>query len=510
MNKYIVLLCTFFCVNLSFAQNWSIVNQSGKCGQDVTWEFDGTTLYIRNSHKKAETVYMDNYELEKGKTPWRKFKEDIRRVVIGMGIYNVGSCAFADCTNIQDVRFEGQDLHKIGWGAFYKCSKMINISLPPMISDIETLAFGNCTGLVSIKIPGGATVADMAFVNCTGLQSVDIAKNVVLKDYVFATEVFEGNKVQYRLYQGELRSIPSDVNLGNCEVFGLSKQSVAKILTNDGKGAGKREEVATSKVDTVIPITKFQRYEMYALIIGNEDYRFAPAVPFAIHDANVFRQYCENTLGIPSQQIHIVENASKQMIWEQEIEDWLGNVAYPEQKKLIVYYCGHGVPDINDKNKSYILPVDVRGSNPRRGISMDDFYGKLADLGFNQTTVFLDACFSGVRNNKAVFEGTRGVEIKSKPGIIPDKRMVVFSAARENEVAQAYTKQGHGLFTYYLLKALMDTSGNVTFGALADYLNKAVIERSLKLDSQKQQTPVVNTSASIANTWRNWTFWNAL
>lgn len=507
MNKIFFAFLAFTVSVFLSAQNWKFINQGGKCGDDISWEFDGTTLFIRNVQKKHELVYMDNYDMEKGKTPWKKLKDDIRRVIIGIGIANVGSCAFAECSNIQDVRFEGSDLSKIGWGAFYKCSRIRNISLPPFVSDIETLAFANCTGLVSIKIPGGATVGDMAFVNCSGLQSVDIAKNVVLKDYVFATEVFDGDKVGYKMYQQELKSIPSDVNIGNCEYFGLSKESVSKI--NSRGATQSQEELFTSKVDSLIPAAKYQHYEIYALIIGNENYRYAPTVPFALHDANIFRQYCELTIGIPSQQIHIVENASKQMILEQELEDWLGIIQNPEQKKLIVYYCGHGVPDLGDNNKAYLLPVDVRGSNPKRGISLDDFYGKIADLGFEQTTVFLDACFSGVRNNKAVFEGTREVEIKSKPGVIPDKRMIVFSAARRDEVAQSYTKQGHGLFTYYLLKALMDTQGNVSLGKLADYINESVVNRSLKFDTHKQQTPEVNTSSSIVDKWRRWTLWSS-
>ena len=72
-----------------------------------------------------------------------------------------------------------------------------------------------------------------------------------------------------------------------------------------------------------------------------------------------------------------------------------------------------------------------------------------------RTTVFLDACFSGVnRMNEGVAEGLRAVEIEADDAELGNGSLVVFSAAQGNETAQGYPKQGHGLFTYYLLKAL--------------------------------------------------------
>lgn len=508
ISLFLALLIASFSM---FAQSWNYVNKYGKCGEAVSYEFDGNTLFIRNADKKGKLANMNDYDLDRKKTPWKKFKNEIRKVVIGDGVVNIGACAFAECSNIQDVRFESSTLVKIGWAAFYKCSKIRSISLPVQLAEIEDLAFGDCSSLSAIKIPGGCSVGQMAFANCTDLKSVDIASNVSLKDLVFVTEVFDGEKVGYKMYNGDVINVPPYVNASNCNVYGIAKDALPK-KKEDANAAD--YDVATSEVDENIPIARLQHEELYALIIGNEDYRYAPNVPFAIHDARIFKQYCENAIGIPSQHIHIAENASKQMILEQEIEDWLSTIRNREEKKLIVYYCGHGVPDIVDQNKAYLLPVDVRGSNPKRGIALDDFYGKISDLAFNQTTIFLDACFSGVRgtNNggtKAVFEGGHGVEIPSKPGVIPNGNLIVFSAAKSNEIAQGHTKEGHGLFTYYLLKAMRDTEGNVSFGALADYLKECVVRKSLQFDTHKQQTPEVNTSSNIADYWRNWTFWYA-
>ena len=62
-------------------------------------------------------------------------------------------------------------------------------------------------------------------------------------------------------------------------------------------------------------------------------------------------------------------------------------------------------------------------------------------------------------------------------------------------------KEGHGLFTYYLLKKLQESEGNVTYGDLADYLHQHV-KKDAFLINEKPQTPVVATSPAVVSTWK--------
>ena len=84
-------------------------------------------------------------------------------------------------------------------------------------------------------------------------------------------------------------------------------------------------------------------------------------------------------------------------------------------------------------------------------------------------------------------------------------KTVVFSASSGDETAMTLDKEGHGLFTYYLLKKLQETAGDVTYGDLADYLNQHV-KKDAFLINEKPQTPVVATSPAIMNTWKQMTF----
>ena len=57
---------------------------------------------------------------------------------------------------------------------------------------------------------------------------------------------------------------------------------------------------------------------------------------------------------------------------------------------------------------------------------------------------------------------------------------------------------------YFLLKKLQQTKGSLTYKELADYLEYNVKKESGL--SGKIQTPQVNVSSSVANSWGSWSF----
>ena len=155
------------------------------------------------------------------------------------------------------------------------------------------------------------------------------------------------------------------------------------------------------------------------------------------------------------------------------------------------------------------MPTDVRGTSPQRGIALDALYSKLGDLAFEQTSVFLDACFSGVGRTPAPIiddGGIRAVEIEPEDATFGEGSVVVFSAAQGNETAQGYPEEGHGLFTYYLLKELQTTQGNESFGVMADRISANVSTQAPQLKMRKKQTPATTCSEKIVTTWRDMRF----
>ena len=451
------LMAVLLTAGIATAQDF--VAADGTCGTDVAWSFDGKTLTITNVSKKSFFVSMDNYDTQKMLSPWNKKKLNVRSVRIGAGIRNIGSCAFA-----------------------------------------------NCKSLNSVKIPDQCQVQDQAYLNCSGVRSIEVSPTATLGQYVFASEVTIDGKVRHTLYNDEVRRLPISINSRNCHFYGLAKEVLERYQSGKSTNQLVDYDYITSEVDSLIPVAPIVRNDTYALVIGNQNYRFVSEVPYAIHDARVFRDYCQKALGLPAESIHIGEDATKQLILEDELV-WLETIKNRDKKKLIIYYAGHGVPDTKKQNKAYLLPTDVRGTKPENGIALDDFYARLGDLAFNQTSIFLDACFSGInRDNESVNEGMRGVEIEAEEGTLSSGNVVVFSAAQGNETAQGYQEQGHGLFTYYLLKNIQLSNGLIYFGELANNLQHQVSNRALQMKLRKPQTPTANASGALSEGWQELTF----
>lgn len=500
MKKHIVTtLMVLMSLTSIHAQNLI----DGVCGEDVKWSFDGNTLTIYMT-KEDLLKPMNDYGMKNNISPWRKKKLDIKSVRIGKGVTSIGSCAFAGCDNLAEIIFEGTNVKTIGWGAFYNCTRLHSISLPVKLTQIGAVAFANCRSLNRIQIPAQCRVEDRAFASCDNLQSIECAPTAVLGQLVFVKEETDGKKLRHSFYSGNILRLPPYVNVNNCHVYGLAKEAVEKVMDEEENNS---YDEPTCLLDENIPVSLDTRNDTYVLIIGNQKYRFASDVTYAIHDARVFREYCERTLGIPALNIHVAENATKQMILEEEMEDWLGTIQDREKKRLIIYYAGHGVPDTRNQNKSYLLPTDVRGENPKRGIALDDFYAKVGDLDFKRATILMDACFSGVnRSNDGVTEGMRGVEIEVDETPLSEGRVVVFSAAQGNETAQGYPEQGHGLFTYYLLDEIRESRGDVSLGTLSDHIIKGVSRTAPNLKMRKKQTPSTCASKDLEDIWKSLSF----
>lgn len=224
-------------------------------------------------------------------------------------------------------------------------------------------------------------------------------------------------------------------------------------------------------------------------------------VPFALNDGEIFAEYCKKTLGVPEQNIHLVKDATLNDL-KFNIK-WLQNVlkVFDGEASVIFYYAGHGIPDEQSKT-AFLLPVDGYGTDVSTGYSLEDLYKDLGKLPSKEISVFLDACFSGAKRDGGILASARGVAIKVK-SVAPMGNMVVFSAAQNDETAFPYKEQKHGLFTYYLLKKLQESKGNVTLGDLAEFVKSQVEKQSIVINGKLQSPSIVGPYADNVN-WKLW------
>jgi hypothetical protein len=261
--------------------------------------------------------------------------------------------------------------------------------------------------------------------------------------------------------------------------------------------------VAQNNVDTRIAVNSNTDDKTFVVIISNENYKNEESVAFAKNDGEVFKVYCQKTLGIPEDHIRFTPDAT---LGEMNYAIyWLGNMlkAYDGEARAIVYYSGHGMPDESDK-EAYLLPIDGFSQSSDGAISVKKLYAKLKEMPAKNIMVFLDACFSGANRDGKMLVSSRGVAIRAKTNPVGDNT-VVFSAAQGDETAYPYKSQKHGMFTYYILEKIQQSGGYTTLGELTDYVTQQVKRKAVVENNGKSQTPTVIASSNN-NNWRNWKF----
>ena len=267
------------------------------------------------------------------------------------------------------------------------------------------------------------------------------------------------------------------------------------------------KEVINSDIDIDIPTISRYDSNKYALIIGNEDYSTFQTdlntevnVTYAERDAKLFKEYAIKTLGIPHDNILFMINAKSIEMNRQInkmktiIKNLNGDV------EILFYYAGHGLPDIQTK-ESYLIPVDVSGSDLKYAIKLSEVYENFTEYPSKKVTVFLDACFSGGGRNIGLLS-SRGIKLIPKE-ITFKGNMVSFSATSRNQAALPYKEKGHGMFTYFLLKKIQESKGDVSYSELADYISKQVGIKSTLVNGI-EQNPQIIPSSILGEKWKMW------
>ena len=294
--------------------------------------------------------------------------------------------------------------------------------------------------------------------------------------------------LQYTMAEVSYNFDPIEIAVPETTAPAAGRQTVNRVTVTAGK----------SDVDVNIPQGRTTRDRTFAVIIANENYTKLSPVVYALNDGKTFGQYCHQTLGLPETNIRYYGDATYGTMLSAMSDIKKIATAYEGDIEVLFYYAGHGAPD--EQQEAYLMPVDAYGVGSEACYSLARLYKELGGLGARRVTVFLDACFSGSTREGTMLASARGVAIKARSAS-PTGNMVVFTAAQGDETALPYGSQGHGLFTYYLLKKLQESGGRVTFGELSDYLTEQVSRRS-QVVNRKSQTPAVLVSPSLGATWQ--------
>jgi len=250
------------------------------------------------------------------------------------------------------------------------------------------------------------------------------------------------------------------------------------------------EEDEFSDVDFAPNIGKKNKNGI-AVVFGIEEYQYAPSVSYAYNDADIFREYLIHTFGYSRENIYFKTNERATKGEFDKVFSEGGWIAshLTDKSDVIIYYAGHGAPDLETKD-TYLIPYDVDPNYANTGYSLKELYDNLGKLNVKAVTVILDACFSAVsRDNEALLADARPVSVRLKTAPVP-KHTVVFSAASENEISSAYKQKLHGLFTYFLLKGLngesdLNDDKSITATEMQEYLLDNVQRQAQKMGREQ-------------------------
>ena len=150
----------------------SRADNSGKCGENVTYTFVNGTLTIEGNGT------MENYQRGYYTAPWKNYRESIHNIVIKEGVSSIGSYAFMGCTNLTSFILSSS-VKNIGTAAFWFCTSLISATMPDGLASIGDNAFDECSSLTSISIPSSVSdIGNYAFCKCESLNSIIIPNGV--------------------------------------------------------------------------------------------------------------------------------------------------------------------------------------------------------------------------------------------------------------------------------------------------------------------------------------------
>ena len=238
-----------------------------------------------------------------------------------------------------------------------------------------------------------------------------------------------------------------------------------------------------------------------AVIIGVEQYDFIPAAPYAAHDAELISRYFKALLGVDKVIVHKNKEVSGfffENLFNAE-EGELSRIIEKGKTDLFVYYSGHGVSAADGKDV-YMLPVDSKMRLiEKQGYSLNALFEQLDKLPTKSTTVFIDACFSGLgkfsqAGSPLNLMQTKGVKVRPllfQPWL-RNPNFRVFTSSATNQASLVLDEARTGLFTYFLAMGLrgradMNQDGHVTADELYRYIYSNVSENSKKI--YQEQTP---------------------
>lgn len=246
--------------------------------------------------------------------------------------------------------------------------------------------------------------------------------------------------------------------------------------------------------------------ERWAVVIGISNYQ-DPSIPdlaYADDDARAFYEFLRSPVagldGFKEENIRLLinEDATYQGIRE-ALFTFLK--APTDDDVVVVYFAGHGAPDLDRPDNHYLLAHDSRaGDVSSTGFPMDDVQDAISQTYHKHLVFITDACHSA---GVGTLSASRSLESNPINQVFLERLessragYVIFTASQINQRSQEDDRWGggHGVFTHFLLDGLNgaadeDDDQIVTLGEITEYARDRV-----RRETRNAQIPTISQTA---------------
>lgn len=236
----------------------------------------------------------------------------------------------------------------------------------------------------------------------------------------------------------------------------------------------------------------------WLFVIGIEKYDSTANIAYATRSAKMFTKSVQKKLGVLPQNSYVLLNGSAtQAKIKIGLKKLLRKVKMGDT--IYFYYNGHGIPIASLKNEPYMLPSD---SEPdyiidEKFFSLKNIYGELSKSKASKVVAFVDSCFSGVTDGKAILKGVAAARLKAKKVEFDKKKMVVISAGQTHQYSNGYNKKQHRLFSFFVIKNIIE--GNKDIRSLYKQTKSDTYNTSLEeYGDLRVQDPSINGNSRMS------------
>lgn len=156
MKKRITAFLLALVMLLSLMPLTALAAESGKCGDDLTWELDASgELYIEGSGAMYD--YTEDEE-----APWQGSASSITSVLLPEGLTHLGDRSLIALTKLEELELP-TTLTSIGAYALNSCTALTELVLPEKLATIGEYGMASMAGLLKISLPEGCVPGTGAF-----------------------------------------------------------------------------------------------------------------------------------------------------------------------------------------------------------------------------------------------------------------------------------------------------------------------------------------------------------